>query len=161
MQLSFPKNIWQHVIAIVLFLVISILYCHPAMQGKVLQQSDIMHWKGMAQNAFEYKQQHGHFPLWNTHLFSGMPNYQVAMESKSLLFIDFNHLLSLWLPKPVQFFFLACLSFYILCIAFQCNSIVAVLGSLAYAYCSYNPIIISVGHETKMMSIDYKPAILA
>lgn len=161
MQLSFRKNIWQHVGAIAIFLIISILYCHPAMQGKVLQQSDIMHWKGMAQNAFEYKQQHGHFPLWNTHLFSGMPNYQVAMENKSLLFIDFNHLLSLWLPKPVQFFFLACLSFYILCMAFQCKSIVAILGSLAFAYCSYNPIIISVGHETKMMAIAYMPALLA
>ncbi len=159
------KNLtWQklipHIIAIVIFLTVAVLYCKPALEGKVLQQTDIIHWKGMAQNAFDYKEKHGHFPLWNTHLFSGMPNYQVAMEGKSLL-PDINSILSLGLPKPISFFFLACICFYILCINFGCNTIVGVLGGLAYAYSSYDPIIISVGHETKMYAIAYMPALLA
>lgn len=154
------KKLLPHVFAIGIFLIIALIYCKPALEGKVLQQSDIVHWKGMAQNAFEYKEAHGHFPFWNTHLFSGMPNYHVAMESKSYL-IDFNRILSLSLPKPANFFFLACLCFYILCMSLEVNIMIAVLGSLAYAYCTFDPIIVSIGHDTQMMSIAYMPALLA
>lgn len=154
------KKLLPHVFAIGIFLIVALIYCKPALEGKVLQQTDIVNWKGMAQNAFEYKESHGNFPLWNTHLFSGMPNYQVAMENKSFL-IDFNKIFSLGLPKPVNFFFLACLCFYILCMALETNVMIAVLGSLAYAYSTYDPIIISVGHDTKMTAIAYMPALLA
>src|SRR4051812_46322205 len=107
------KKILPHIIAIVVFIIVALIYCSPALQGKELQQSDILHWKGTAQNAFEYKAKYGHFPLWNTHLFSGMPNYQIAMEGKSLL-PNFNTIITLGLPKPISFFFLACICFYIL-----------------------------------------------
>ncbi len=154
------KKLLPHVFAIGIFLIIAVIYCKPALEGKVLQQTDVVHWRGMAQNSFDYKEAHGHFPLWNTHLFSGMPNYHVAMEAKSYL-IDFSKILSLGLPKPVNFFFLACLCFYILCMALGSNAAVAILGSLAYAYSTYDPVIISVGHDTKMLSIAYMPALLA
>ena len=154
------KKLLPHVFAIGIFLIVAVIYCKPALEGKVLQQTDIVYWKGTAQNAFEYKKTHGQFPLWNTHVFSGMPDYQVAMESKSYL-IDFGKILSLGLPKPINYFFLACVCFYILCMVLRINVVVAVLGSLAYAYSTYNPIIIAVGHETKMLAIAYMPALLA
>lgn len=154
------KKIIPHVIAILIFLVVAVVYCSPALEGKVLQQSDIVHWKGMAQSTFDYKTTHGHFPLWNTHLFSGMPNYQVTMDAKSIL-PDFNGMLQLYLPKPANFFFLASLCFYFLAMAYGVNVVVAVLGSLAFAYATYDPIIISVGHETKMLAIAYMPGVLA
>lgn len=154
------KKIIPHVIAIAVFLIVALVYCSPALEGKVLQQTDIVHWKGMAQDAFNYKAAHGHFPLWNTHLFSGMPNYQVAMDSKSIL-PDFGRMLQLYLPKPASYFFLACLCFYILGMAYGVNVLAAVLGSLGFAYATYDPIIISVGHETKMAAIAYMPGLLA
>ena len=154
------KKILPHVFAIGVFLIVAVIYCRPALEGKVLQQTDVVYWKGTAQNAFEYKETHGHFPLWNTHVFSGMPNYQVAMDSKSYL-IDFGKLFSLGLPKPANYFFLACICFYILCMVLRINVAVAVFGSLAYAYSTYNPIIIAVGHETKMLAIAYMPGLLA
>ena len=79
------KKLLPHLIAIVIFLVVSVFFCKPVLEGNVLNQSDIIGWKGMSNDAFQYKEQHGHFPLWNTHLFSGMPNYQVVMEGKSVL----------------------------------------------------------------------------
>lgn len=154
------KKIIPHVIAISVFLIVALVYCSPALEGKVLQQTDIVHWKGMAQDAFNYKAVHGHFPLWNTHLFSGMPNYQVTMDTKTFL-PDFGSLLQLYLPKPASYFFLACLCFYILGMAYNVNVLAAVLGSLGFAYATYDPIIISVGHETKMLAIAYMPGLLA
>ena len=160
MKKSVFKKAIPHLIAIAVFLIISALFCKPALEGNVLNQSDISGWKGMAQNSFEYKDKLGHFPLWNPNLFSGMPNYQIAMEGKSVL-PDLNKLFTLGLPKPINFFFLACISFYILCLVLGANTVIAVLGSLAFAFSTYNPIIIGVGHETKMYAIAYMPALMA
>lgn len=154
------KKVLPHIIAIVTFLVIAVIYCRPTLEGKVLQQSDIVHWKGMAQNAFEYKERHGHFPLWNTNLFSGMPNYQVTTEGKSFL-LDFHSIFTLGLPTPIAFFFLACLCFYILTQVLGVRYIIGILASLAFAYASYNPVIIVAGHESKMWAIAYMPGVLA
>ncbi len=154
------KKLLPHIIAIVVFLVVTAIFCKPALEGNVLNQHDVNGWKGMAENAFEYKAQHVHFPLWNPNLFSGMPNYQVAMDGKSIL-PDFTKILSLWLPRPMNFFFLACICFYILCIALRLNPFIGIFGALSYAFSTYNAVIIGVGHESKMFAIDFMPLLLS
>src|SRR5882724_2329441 len=155
------KKILPHVIAIVLFLIISMLYCKPALDGNVLNQHDVTGWKGMAQNAFEYKEKNGHFPLWNPNLFSGMPNYQVAMQGKSILPKNLVQLLSFWLPAPANFFFLACLFFYILCLSLRTKPVVGILGGIAFAFATYNAVIIVAGHESQMLAMAFMPLLIA
>lgn len=154
------KQLLPHLIAIVVFLGLSVFFCKPVLEGNVLKQFDTLNWKAMSQNAFEYKAKHGHLPLWNSNLFSGMPNYQVAMEGKSIL-PDFTKIMSLWLPKPMNFFFLACICFYILCLSLRLRPVIAILGSIAFAFATYNPIIVGVGHESKMLAIAYMPLMMA
>lgn len=154
------KKILPHVAAIAIFLMVSIIYCKPALEGKVLAQHDVIGWKGMVQNSIEYNKQYGHYPLWNPNLFAGMPNYQVAISSKSTL-LDFTKYLTFGLPKPISFFFLACLCFYLLSQVLSVNIYLGVLGSLIFAFGSYVPVIISAGHETKMLAIAYMPGMLA
>ncbi len=154
------KKLVPHVIAFVIFLAAAAYFGRPALEGNVLSQHDVLGWKGMAQNSFDYKEKNGTFPIWNTNLFGGMPNYQVAMEGKSIL-PDMNAIFSLGLPKPINFFFLACIAFYFLCLVLRINPYIGIAGALAFAYSSYNPIIIGAGHETKMYAIAYMPALLA
>ncbi len=160
MNNGWMKKILPHVIAVAVFVIVSAIFCKPALEGNTLSQHDISGWKGMAQNAFEYKEKHGHFPLWNTNLFSGMPNYQVAMEGKSV-FPDLLTIMSLGLPKPMNFFFMACICFYILGLALGLKPVINILGSLAFAFSTYNPIIIGVGHESKMWAIAFMPLMLS
>ncbi len=154
------KKLLPHGIAIVLFIIVSLLFCKPVTEGNVMNQHDTVGWQGMAQNAFEYKAKHGHMPLWNTNLFSGMPNYQVAMEGKSIM-PDTVKLLSLGLPKPVNFFFLACLFFYLLSIVLRVHPVVGMLGAIAYSFATYNPVIIAAGHDTQMLATAFIPLVLA
>ena len=56
---------------------------------------------------------------------------------------------------------LACLCFYILSQVLRVNPYIGIIGSLAYAYATYNPVIVSVGHETKMNTIALMPALIA
>jgi hypothetical protein len=162
------NNLWlkkalPHVLAILVFLIVTVLFCKPVLDGKTLNQHDtgIDGWRGSAQNAFDVKEKTGTMPLWSTSVFSGMPNYQIAMEGKSALPVDLNKVMGLGLPKPMNFFFIACVCFYILCVVLRLNPVVGVLGGLAYAYSTYNPLIVSAGHETKMLTIAYMPFLLA
>ncbi|MDB5210288.1 MAG: hypothetical protein JWQ30_1115, partial [Sediminibacterium sp.] len=72
------KKILPHVIAVVVFIVVALVYCKPTLEGKVLQQQDVKLWKTMAQNSYEYQKKHGDFPLWSNGIFSGMPAFQIT-----------------------------------------------------------------------------------
>ena len=156
------KKLLPHLIAIAVFLIVAALYCRPALEGKVVFQSDMLQWKGMAQQSFEYKEKYGHFPLWSESAFGGMPAYTFAMDSKSKLNIGYLRYLFTWgLPDPISFFFLACVCFYILMLVLRVNPWVGMLASLAYAYSTYDPVIIATGHVTKMAAIGFAPGMIA
>lgn len=155
------KKLLPHVFALGIFLIVALFYCKPALQGKVLQQSDITQWKGMSHDIYTYKEIHGEAPLWTNSMFSGMPGYLIAGRANNYLPYYFSEALSLFLGKPFQFFFLACVCFYFLSQVLRVNSWIGVIGSLAYAYATYNPVIIVAGHDTKMMSIALLPGFIA
>ncbi len=160
MNNSLVKKLLPHIIAIVVFIAVSMAFCWPAVQGEVLDQHDTVGWKGMAQNSIEYYEKTGKFPLWNPNLFSGMPNYQVAMRGKTIL-PDTIKVLSIGLPKPVNFFFIACLFFYILCLVLRVRPVIGILASIAYAFSTYNPVIVAAGHDTQMLATGFIPLVLA
>ncbi len=90
-----------------------------------------------------------------------MPAYQIAMEAGNALSPGFfYYVFTLGLPKPISFFFLASVCFYFLSIVLRVNPYIAIIGGLAYAYATYNPIIIAAGHDTKMQSIALLPAFI-
>jgi hypothetical protein len=150
-----------HFIAIAVFALVAYVYCRPAFNNKVLEQEDVLQWQAMAHNSFKYKEIHGHFPLWSNGMFSGMPAYQIAMDSQSVNIPNlFYGLLTLFLVKPASFFFLACLCFYFLAGVLRIRPLIGVIGALAYAYATYNAVIISVGHDTKMQSIAIMPGVI-
>lgn len=156
------KPLLPHIFAVAVFLIVALVYCKPVLEGKVLQQGDITQWRGMAQDAYNYKENHGEMPLWTNGMFSGMPTYQIASRANSYVPFYAHQALSLFLPKPINFFFLACICFYILCVvALRINPYIAITGALAYAYATYNPIIVAAGHDTKMQAIALLPGVIA
>ncbi len=154
------KKILPHIIALLIFLVVSVLFCLPVLQGNVLNQQDTIGWKGAAENAFQYKERTGHFPLWNPNLFGGMPNYQIAMHGKGVM-PDMIKIFTLGLPKPINFFFLACVCFYLLSIALRVRPVVGILTAIAYAFSTYNSVVINAGHDTQMQAMALVPLFLA
>ena len=156
------KKALPHLIAVAVFLIVAVIYCKPALEGKVVAQHDIQGWKGMAQQSFEFKEKYGHFPLWTNSMFSGMPAYQIAMDGKTNISVHYvQSIITLGLPKPISFFFLACIGFYFLCVVARANPWAGILGGLAYAYSTFDPIIVAVGHDTQMLSLGYAPIVLA
>jgi len=163
MKSSWFKKLIPHGVAVLIFLVVAFVYCKPVLEGKVVAQHDITHWKGSIQQSLEYQKTHdGKGPLWTNSLFSGMPAFQIGGVPYNNVVPSYVHMImTLGLPKPVNFFFLACICFYFLCVILRVRTIFGILGALAFAYATYNPIITAVGHDTKMLSIAYMPALLA
>ncbi len=155
------QKLLPHLIAVVVFLIVAVLYCKPALEGKVVSQHDVTQWKGAIQNSVNYKEVHGQYPLWTNGMFSGMPAFQIGTASNNHIPWIIHGLLTLHLPKPIQFFFLACLCFYFLCNVLRINPYAGIFGALSFAYATYNPVIIVAGHDTKMWAIAYMPALLA
>ena len=156
------KKLLPHIIAVVVFLIVAVIYCKPALEGKVVSQHDVQGWRGMSQQSVEFKDKYGHYPLWTNSMFSGMPAYQIALDARNKISVGYvQSILTLGLPIPISFFFLACVCFYILCITAGANPWLGILGGLAYAYSTFDPIIVAVGHNTQMISMAYAPAVLA
>jgi len=161
------KNTWsnkwvQHALAVVVFLLVSVIYCGPALKGDVINQSDHLHWRAMARQSVEFKEKHGHYPVWTNSMFSGMPAYQIMLGSTQPVTISYvYYIITLGLPKPVSFFFLACIGFYLLMMVMRINPWIGILGAIAYAFSTYDPVIVVTGHDTKMQAIGYAPAVIA
>ncbi len=156
------KSSLPHLLAIFIFAIVAIVYCKPALEGKVLQQSDNIQWKGMSHSQQAELDLTGKVPLWNNGMFGGMPGYLIMMPK---LYNDvpyyFSQALTLGLPKPINFFVLASICFYLLTVVVGANPYLGVLTSLSYAFSTYNPIIVAVGHDTKMMAIALMPGVIA
>ena len=162
MKNSWFKKLIPHAVAVLVFLLVALIYCRPVLEGKVVAQHDVTHWKGSIQQSVEYAKTHdGVYPLWTNSMFSGMPTFQIGYTNNNKIPWIAHKIFSLGLPKPVNFFFLACICFYFLTVILRVRPVFGILGALAFGYATYNPVIIAVGHDTKMLSIAYMPALLA
>lgn len=159
------RSFLPHILIIGIFLIISCVFCLPAFQGKILQQGDFFNWRYMAQQMMQYQDATGHSPFWMNNAFSGFPSVMVSLPSAAnwfgklgSIFIlqDYGH------PNnPAPYLFWAMVSFYILMLSLKTNKWLGLIGAIAFAFSSYNPIIITAGHTTKMLDIAYLPAVLA
>ncbi len=154
------KRLYPHIIAIVIFLAVSLLYFFPVIEGKQIVQHDIAQWEGMSKEIQDFRNEFHEEPLWTRSMFGGMPAYQISVIYGANLLQYVNSALTLGLPTPVNFIFLALLGFYILFSTLKIDFRIAIAGAFAFAFSSYNMIIIMAGHNSKMHAIALIPFVL-
>lgn len=160
MRFDFQKLKWD-IIAVVAFVVVSLLYCMPQLSGKRLIQHDNLSWQGAAHEAMAYHDSTGKDVLWSNSMFGGMPTYTIYTGTANTNYTSYVQSVLQAVGKPAYFFFIAMVCFYLLMRVLKVNHWLSMIGALAYAFSTYNPIIISVGHETKMLTMGYIPAAIA
>lgn len=146
---------------IVLFIVIAYAFVPEVLSGKIVNQSDISGWRGMAQETITHNAAHPHDrTAWTNSMFGGMPNVTMYDDFKgdwTAPVYDFI----LGGARPASYIFAALLGGFLLMLAFGVNWWIAIAGAIAVAFCSYNMQIIQVGHNTKMQAIAFMPWVLA
>jgi hypothetical protein len=161
MKQNWLKAILPHLAAIGIFLLLAVVYCSPVLEGKVVNQADMKNVEGMAKEAKDYYEATGERPLWTNSMFSGMPSYVIYTGPGSNKMGYMNWVITLKTPFPINMLFLAMMSMYLLLCILDFKYWIRVMGAIAFAFCSYNVIIIDVGHITKMFDIALMPAVLA
>tara|TARA_Y200000002_G_scaffold249633_1_gene206741 strand:+ start:1145 stop:3538 length:2394 start_codon:yes stop_codon:yes gene_type:complete len=155
------KKLIPHVSAVVLFVLISLIYFSPVLEGKKIDQQDIRQFTGMSKEIVDHRAEYDEEPLWTNSMFSGMPAYQISVRYKKNLISYCSQLFKLYLPGPAGTVFLYLLGFYFLLVSLGIDYRLAIIGAIAYAFSSYFFIIIEAGHNTKAHAIGYVAPILA
>ena len=146
---------------ILLFAVIAYGFVPQVLGGKIVNQSDIAGWKGMAQEAISYNKAHPEDPTaWTNSMFGGMPTTAVIDDFEGDWTRKIYDVL-MFGKRPASYLFISLVGAFLLLLSMGINGIVAVAGAIAVAFCSYNMQIIQVGHNTKMQAIAFFPWVLA
>lgn len=155
------KKIAVYTGIILLFAVLAYGFTPQVLGGKIVNQSDIASWKGMANEAVTHNAAHPDDPTaWTNSMFSGMPTATTIDDFKG----DWTRYIYDFLltgRRPASYFLIALLGGFLLMLSLGTGKAVAVGGAIAVAFCSYNMQIIQVGHNTKMQAIAYFPWVMA
>ncbi|WP_299128834.1 YfhO family protein [uncultured Winogradskyella sp.] len=154
------KRFLPHCLVLIGFVIVSLAYFSPVLQGKKIFQSDIMHYIGMAQQHKDFAEKTGEEAYWTNSAFGGMPTYQLGTTYPHN-YIKKLDLTLRFLPRPADYLFLYFLGFYILLLSLKVDFRLAALGALAFGFSTYLIIILGVGHNSKAHAIAYMPMVLA
>lgn len=154
------KALFIHFFVLVFFIIASLAYFHPVLQGKKIFQSDIAQYTGMAKEQADFRSANAEEPYWTNSAFGGMPTYQLGANYPHNYVKQLDRLIR-FLPRPADYLFLYFIGFYILLCCLKVDYRLAALGALAFGFSTYLIIILGVGHNAKAHAIGYLPLILA
>lgn len=153
------KKLLPHILVLVGFVIISLFYFNPVLQGKKIFQSDIVQYIGMAKQQNDFRDQTGEEPYWTDSAFGGMPTFQLGAYYPHNYVKKLDSVLR-FLPRPADYLFLYFIGFYILLLCLKLDFRLAFLGALAFGFSTYLIIILGVGHNAKAHAIAYMPMVL-
>lgn len=154
MQLTnFLKKYWIHFAALAVFFIVTFIYFSPEFDGFSLKQHDVEQFKGMAQETEMYREKYGEEPLWTNSMFGGMPTTQISTLYEGNIFQKsiIGFLRTFGVPSGI--FLLHLLGFYILALCLRLKPIVAIVGAFAFAFATYEIVIIQAGHNSKAVTV--------
>ena len=161
MKKELLKNIGVYAGIVLLFAVCAYGYMPEILDGKIVNQSDISGWRGMAQEAVSYnKANPDDKTAWTNSMFGGMPTTAMIDSFEG----DWTQNIYSFImtgKRPASYLFVTMLGAFLLMLSMGINKVLAIAGAIAVAFCSYNLQIIQVGHNTKMQAIAFFPWVLA
>ena len=150
-----------HLAIIGIFIALCFVYFSPALQGKSLIQNDVLQAQAMQKEIMDFKAKDGVAPLWTNAMFGGMPAYQIWVQYPNNVTTYVISFFKTVLPNPIDTVLLYLLGAYLLFCVLRMNPWLAAAGAIAFAFSSYNFIIIEAGHSNKAMAIAFFAPILA
>lgn len=144
------KKCMPYLWAVILFAVLSVAYFAPIVfDNKGLVQGDAKSYQGMGRDLKDYHEETGDYAFWSNGMFGGMPANYTYMPPVQNIFAFIAKFFSLLPQGSVSIVFLYLIGFYIFLLSLGCKNWLSVIGAIAYAFASYNIIIIDAGHINK------------
>lgn len=147
------KTYLPHIVAVTVFLILTLIYLSPAaFEGKKLIQEDGISGVATGVDLKEYHKETGDYAHWSNTMFSGMPANQTYHPNTFNIFEEIGRFFRLRMSVSdlgAVFFYMV--GFYIFLVSLGCKSWLSAVGAIAYAFGSYNLIIIGAGHANKAL----------
>jgi hypothetical protein len=140
--------------AILLFLLISVIYFSPVLEGKQLQSSDGTLFKGMAKEITDYREATGKEALWTNSAFGGMPSFLISTLYPGEFFASIQRAV-MSVSRPVMILTLSFAFFLVLCLLLEMPLWPAFAASLAYGMMTFTFVVMVTGHMTKAHTLAY------
>jgi hypothetical protein len=157
---TFFKKNWIHFAILVSFLISMYAYFAVQFDGYRIDQHDVKQHKGMSNEIFHFREIANEEPLWTNSMFGGMPAAQISVSYKGNIFQNaVTYFINIF-PIPGGIFLLHLICFYILGICLRLKPLIAAFGAFAFAFASYEIIILQAGHNSKALAIAFTPAVL-
>lgn len=154
------NKFYPHALVILGFIIVSLIYFYPVLQGKQIFQSDIAQYTGMAKEQNDFRATEHSEPYWTNSAFGGMPTYQLGANYPNDFIGHLDDILR-FLPRPADYLFLYFLGFYGLLLVLKTDPLKAFIGAIAFGFSTYLIIILGVGHNAKAHAIAYMPLVIA
>lgn len=155
----FKKN-WIHFAIVASFLISMYAYFSVQFEGYRIDQHDVKQHKGMSNEIFYFREISGQEPLWTNSMFGGMPATQISVIYQGNIFQTIVTKFIKLFPSPGGIFLLHLLGFYILGLCLRLKPLIAAFGAFAFAFASYEIVILQAGHNSKAMAVAFTPAVL-
>ena len=152
------QQLLPHGVCLLLFMGIAMAFFYPLLQGKEMQQSDIIQYIGMSKERNDFRSVRESY--WTNSAFGGMPTYQLGAEYPHNYIKKLDKVIR-FLPRPADYLFLYFVGFYLFLLVVKVPYRYAFLGSLAFGFSTYLIIILTVGHNAKAHAIGYFGFVLA
>lgn len=151
------KSAVPHIIAVLTFLALTLVYFSPVLDGKDIKQDDAIGSMGWGKDARDYHEESGEYSFWSNAMFSGMPcNYTYSPQPENV-FKPIGEVVTLNVfgasYRHIGCIFATFIGCYILLLALGCKPWLSIAGSIVYTLGSYNFIIIDAGHMNKSLVI--------
>jgi len=151
---SIIKKLLPHLIAVLTFVILTLIYFAPALDKQVLKTHDTTVFEGSSKEIVDHREEFNEEPLWTNSMFGGMPAYLISTQYFGNLLKPLHYLL-ISPGIPIAPILILMIGFYILLLSLRVNPWLAIVGSLAYGFSSYFFIILAAGHNTKAMALAY------
>lgn len=156
------KLLFPHLVALFIFFVVNAIFFAPQFSGKKLQQGDIVNYTAASKEIQDYKKANGKYLYWTDALFGGMPSYQVSnsvIPGRSIR--KGERLLSLFNKRPIGYFLLMMVTYYILLVTLGISPWLSLIGSIAFSFSTYHIVLLEAGHSNKIRALAFIPLIIA
>lgn len=155
------QRLWPHLVAVIGFMILSVAYVSPVLQGKKLSASDEIQAKGAAREVLDYNKQTGEWSWWTNGMFGGMPSYLVAADYPTSIPTKIGQGVNKLLPAPANYFLIGMVSAYVLFLVLGAGGWLAAVGAVAFSFSCFNVINLEAGHISQVIAIMYAPGVLA
>jgi hypothetical protein len=160
MNQSFLKVALPHLIALISFIAVSVMYFYPQLEGKGIRSSDTILFKGMAKEALDYEKETGETALWTNSMFGGMPTYQITAPNSNNIFRQIQRVLYMGFSRPISYFIFGSISCYLMLLLMRINPWLSIPMSIGFSFMTNHIVLFEAGHMSKIIAVMSSPLIV-